>query len=208
MRRRGLSSCSTPELAGKHVFAEALTSNDNEENIFLWPLLEQTSLDYYDLTLHETLRRAFSLGGNLRELVDPAANRQALPWSRAVTFSVTHDMPNNDGFRAQMLDAQDEFLANVYVICRDGGAPRDSWRRNGGPRRPHRARHRPKAGECLAAPGMNHMPPRGGPPFGMSGWLDIRVRRHGSHSGPDPGDTRQLVNPSPCSISARSDAAT
>ncbi|MBI5443373.1 MAG: alpha-amylase family protein, partial [Deltaproteobacteria bacterium] len=112
-----------PELEGEFVFGEALTANDREESIFLWPLLESTSISYYDFPLHETLRRAFSPGGSLRELVDPAAYRQALPWKRAVTFAVTHDIPYNDGFRWQLLDPQDEFLAKAYLLSRDGGVP-------------------------------------------------------------------------------------
>lgn len=112
-----------PELTGKFVFAEALTSNDSEERLFLWPLFDTTSVAYYDFPLHETLRRVFTPNGSMRELVDPAAYGQALPWNRAVTFSVTHDIPYNDGFRWQMLDPQDEFLANCYLLCRDGGVP-------------------------------------------------------------------------------------
>lgn len=111
------------DLKGRFVFAEALTSNDGEENLFLWPLLDRTSVSYYDFPLHETLRRVFAPAGSMRELVDPAAYRQALDWNRGVTFSVTHDIPYNDGFRWQMLDPQDEFLANCYLICRDGGVP-------------------------------------------------------------------------------------
>lgn len=49
----------------------------------------------------------------MRELVDPAAYGQALAWNRGVTFSVTHDIPNNNGFRWELLDSQDEFLANA-----------------------------------------------------------------------------------------------
>lgn len=113
----------TSDMAGKFLFGEALTSNDNEERVFLWPLFDNSYLSFYDFPLHETLRRAFSPGGSLRELVDPASFGQALPWWRAVTFSVTHDMPNNDGFRGVMLHPQDEYLANVYLMGRDGGVP-------------------------------------------------------------------------------------
>jgi len=113
----------TPDMAGKFLFGEALTSNDNEEMVFLWPLFDNSYLSFYDFPLHETLRRAFSPGGSMRELVDPASCGQALPWWRAVTFSVTHDMPNNDGFRGVMLQPQDEYLANVYLMGRDGGVP-------------------------------------------------------------------------------------
>jgi len=112
-----------PEMIGKFVFGEALTANDQEENLFLWPLVESTSISFYDFPLYETLRRAFSPAGTLRELVDPAAYGQALSWQRGVTFTVTHDIPNNDGFRWQMLDPRDEFLANAYVLGRYGSVP-------------------------------------------------------------------------------------
>lgn len=98
----------TADMHGKYVFGEALTANDGEENMFLWPLLDATSISFYDFPLHETLRRVFSPAGTMRELADPAALRQALPWHRGVTFSITHDIPYNDGFRWQMLDPQDE----------------------------------------------------------------------------------------------------
>lgn len=113
----------TADMAGKFLFGEALTSNDDEERGFLWPLFDNSYLSFYDFPLHETLRRSFSPGGSMRELVDPASFGQALPWWRAVTFSVTHDMPNNDGFRGVMLQTQDEYLANVYLMGRDGGVP-------------------------------------------------------------------------------------
>ncbi len=113
----------TADMAGKYLFGEALTANDHEERIFLWPLLQETALSFYDFPLHETLRRVFSPGGSMRELTDPATNGQALPWNRAVTVAVTHDIPNNDGFRGQLLDRHDEFLAKAYIMGRDGGIP-------------------------------------------------------------------------------------
>ena len=113
----------TRDMAGKFLFGESLTSNDAEEDLFIWPLLEKIDVSFYDFPLHETLRRVFSPGGSLRELVNPAAFGQALPWNRAVTFSVTHDIPYNDCFRGQLLHSQDEFLANAYILGRDGGVP-------------------------------------------------------------------------------------
>lgn len=113
----------TPDTAGKFIFGESLTANDNEERIFLWPLLTETRMSFYDFPLHETLRRVFAPSGSMRELADPAAFGQALPWARAVTVAVTHDIPNNDGFRWQLLSTQDEFLAKVYIMGRDGGVP-------------------------------------------------------------------------------------
>lgn len=113
----------TPEMVGKYLFGEALTANDNEERIFLWPLVHDTTMSFYDFPMYETLRRVFAPGGTMRELVDPAAYGQALDRWRAVTVAVTHDIPNNDGFRWQLLDPQDEFLAMVYLMGRDGGVP-------------------------------------------------------------------------------------
>lgn len=112
----------TVDMAGKYLFGEVLTANDQEENLFIWPLFDR-ELSFYDFPLHETLRRVFAPGGSMRELVDPAAFGQALPFWRAVTFGVTHDMPNNDGFRGVMLHPQDEYLANAYLLGRDGGVP-------------------------------------------------------------------------------------
>jgi alpha-amylase len=113
----------TVDMAGKYLFGEALTANDLEEQLFLWPLWDRESLSFYDFPLFETIRRAFAPGGSMRELVDPAACGQALSRWRAVTFSVTHDIPNNDGFRWQLLDPRDEYLGNAWLLGRDGGVP-------------------------------------------------------------------------------------
>jgi len=114
----------TIDMNGKYLFGEALTTNDQEEKVFLWPIFGGCEcLSFYDFPLYETLLRAFAPGGSLRELVDPAAYGQALPPWRAVTFGVTHDMPNNDGFRGVLLAPQDEYLAKVYILGRDGGVP-------------------------------------------------------------------------------------
>jgi alpha-amylase len=113
----------TPDMAGKFVFGESLTCNDEQERLFIWPMVHSTGISYYDFPLHEMLRSAFSPGGSMRCLVDPAGCGQALPWSRSVTFAVTHDIPNNDCFRGQLLDRQDEFLAKAYIFGRDGGVP-------------------------------------------------------------------------------------
>ena len=59
----------------------------------------------------------------MNQLVDPAAYGQALTPDKAVTFSITHDIPTNEGFRYQILDATDELLANAYIMGRDGGTP-------------------------------------------------------------------------------------
>jgi alpha-amylase len=110
-------------LAGRLVFGEALTFNEGENQVFLWPALRECAMAFYDFPLQQTMRRAFSPGGSLRELVAPAQYGRALPWDRAITFSVTHDVPNNDGFRGMLFDRTDEMLVNAYVLGRDGGLP-------------------------------------------------------------------------------------
>jgi alpha-amylase len=107
----------------KFVFGETLTFDRDQNAEFLWPIIRETDLACYDFPLQQTMLGAFSMGGSMRALVDPASVGNALPWYRAVTFSVTHDVPNNDGFRGLLLDAQDEYLANAYVLGRDGGVP-------------------------------------------------------------------------------------
>jgi len=110
-------------LRGKFLFGETLTFDEHQNQEFLWPIVRETGLPCYDFPLQQALVRAFSAGGSMRSLSDPAAVGMALPSHQAVTFTVTHDVPNNDGFRGMLLDAHDEFLANAYVLGRDGGVP-------------------------------------------------------------------------------------
>jgi len=107
----------------KFVFGETLTFDDSQNAEFLWPVIRETNLPCYDFPLQQALLRAFREGGSMRELVNPEAQGHALPWQRAVTFTVTHDVPNNDGFRGMLLDPHDEYLANAYILGRDGGVP-------------------------------------------------------------------------------------
>lgn len=110
-------------MQGKYIFGETLTFDRSQNDLFLWPVLSQTGLPCYDFPLQQTMLRAFSSGGSLRELTQPAAYGNALPWNKSVTFTVTHDVPNNDGFRGMLLDPHDEYLANAYILGRDGGVP-------------------------------------------------------------------------------------
>lgn len=110
-------------LRGKFLFGETLTFDDNQNREFLWPIVRETGLPCYDFPLQQSLLRAFSAGGSMRSLSDPAAVGMALPPQQAVTFTITHDVPNNDGFRGMILEGHDEFLANAYVLGRDGGVP-------------------------------------------------------------------------------------
>jgi alpha-amylase len=112
-----------PKARGLFWFGEVLTGSDRDEDIFLDPFLRETWMSAYDFPLFQTIREAFGLGGSLRALIDPASQDNALPWNRAVTFVVNHDIPHNNGFRFWLLDRQDEHLAYAYLLGRDGGVP-------------------------------------------------------------------------------------
>ncbi|MBD8524469.1 alpha-amylase family protein [Pseudomarimonas arenosa] len=113
--------------AGMHVFGEVITSRgsgDEEYRLFLQPYLNQTDHAAYDFPLHGSLREAFRFGGSMSALVNPQAVGQALAGARAVTVTVTHDMPNNPGiFGWMILNPGDETLAYAYILGRDGGVP-------------------------------------------------------------------------------------
>ena len=111
---------------GVHVFGEIITTGGAgtaESDNFLTPYINATGHSAYDFPLFAQLRSAFGFGGSMSQLVDPGAYGQALPGSQAVTFSVTHDIPLNAGFRYQIMDPQDEYMANAYILGRDGGVP-------------------------------------------------------------------------------------
>jgi alpha-amylase len=124
-----LRSVLSADLIGsKKVYAEIITSGgagNLEYDRFLAPFLRDMPSNFgaYDFPLLNSLKRSFSFGGSLRELVDPGAYGQALDRFRALTMPVTHDIPNNSGFRYLIMDATDEKLAYAYLLGRDGGEP-------------------------------------------------------------------------------------
>jgi alpha-amylase len=112
--------------ADAFVFGELITGGgvgNLEYQLFLQPYLVGTDHAAYDFPLFHAIRGAFAFGARLDALVDPLAAGQALPGARAVTFTVTHDIPNNQGFRGLLLDPVDETLAYAFVLGRNGGAP-------------------------------------------------------------------------------------
>jgi alpha-amylase len=111
------------EIASKYLFGEVLITSEHDENIFIDPFLQETWISAYDFPLFGTIREAFSLGGSLRKLVRPEAEDNALPWYRAVTFVVNHDIPYNKDFRGWLLERQDEHLAYAYILGKNGGVP-------------------------------------------------------------------------------------
>lgn len=109
-----------------HIFGEIITSGGAtkpEYDLFLEPFLAQTDLGAYDFPLFQTLFDALQPKGSLKSLVDPYCFGQALSESRAITFAITHDIPNNDVFADLVMDETSEWLAYCYILGRDGGVP-------------------------------------------------------------------------------------
>lgn len=109
-----------------HIFGEIITSGgatQPEYELFLEPYLAQTRLGAYDFPLFQTLYDALQPKGSLKSLVDPYCFGQALSETRAITFAITHDIPNNDVFANLVMTQAQEWLAYCYLLGRDGGVP-------------------------------------------------------------------------------------
>ena len=75
-----------------------------------------------DFHLVSTMSNAFSIGGDLRSLIDPANSGNALPGAKAVTFAHNHDIAKGQiGYKLPTL--QDTKLANAYILARQEGFP-------------------------------------------------------------------------------------
>lgn len=109
-----------------HIFGEIITdggATEDEYELFLQPYLENTLLSAYDFPLFQTLFDALQPKGSMKSLIDPYSFGQALSSRRAITFAVTHDIPNNDVFSDLVMEEADEWLAYSYILGRDGGVP-------------------------------------------------------------------------------------
>ncbi len=109
-----------------HIFGEIITDGGatvEEYQLFLEPYLQETRLGAYDFPLFTTIFKAFSKAGSFKSLIDPYCFGEALSPGRAITFVVTHDIPNNDVFLDLVMDEEDEWLAYAYILGRDGGVP-------------------------------------------------------------------------------------
>ncbi|WP_322804867.1 alpha-amylase family protein [Vibrio alfacsensis] len=109
-----------------HIFGEIITDGGatvEEYELFLEPYLKETRLGAYDFPLFSTIFKAFSKKGSFKSLIDPFCFGQALSNGRAITFAVTHDIPNNDVFLDLVMDEESEWLAYAYILGRDGGVP-------------------------------------------------------------------------------------
>lgn len=109
-----------------HIFGEIITdggATEEEYELFLEPYLKHTRLGAYDFPLFNTIFKAFDKKGSFKSLINPYCFGQALSNTRAITFAVTHDIPNNDVFLEYMMEEEAEKLATAFILGRDGGVP-------------------------------------------------------------------------------------
>ncbi len=107
-------------------FGEIITdggATKEEYQLFLQPYLQSTTLAAYDFPLFNSIFKAFSETGDMKSLINPYCFGQALSKSRAITFAITHDIPNNDVFSDLVMEERYEWLAYCYILGRDGGVP-------------------------------------------------------------------------------------
>ncbi len=111
---------------GVHIFGEIITdggATKQEYELFLKPYLRKTKLGAYDFPLFNTVLHALKPEGRMSALIDPYNVGEALKRQRAITFVVTHDIPNNDVFHGLIMAQASEWLGYCYILCRDGGVP-------------------------------------------------------------------------------------
>ncbi|MGF1758575.1 alpha-amylase [Photobacterium sagamiensis] len=111
---------------GVHIFGEIITdggATKQEYELFLKPYLANTQLGAYDFPLFHTVSDVFNHNASMASLINPYSVGYALANDRAITFAITHDIPNNDVFLDQVMSEENERLAYCYVMGRDGGVP-------------------------------------------------------------------------------------
>ncbi|WP_036820144.1 alpha-amylase family glycosyl hydrolase [Photobacterium sanctipauli] len=111
---------------GVHIFGEIITNggaSKEEYNLFLEPYLKDTNLGAYDFPLFHSIFNTMEKDAPMTDLVNPYSVGEALAYDRAITFAITHDIPNNDVFLDQVMSEESEMLAYSYILGRDGGVP-------------------------------------------------------------------------------------
>ena len=100
----------------KFVYGEVIGQTIEESN-------EYTGIfSVTDFHLVSTMSNAFSIGGDLRSLIEPATSGKALPGTKAITFAQNHDIVTGQiGYK--LPTAQDTRLANAFVLARQDGFP-------------------------------------------------------------------------------------
>ncbi len=102
----------------KFYYGEAIGRNYDESMKYI-PVFPKVT----DFQLVNTLKDAFSYGGDLRSLVNPADSQRALPGDDAVTFARNHDTWAPGQFDNWKFDKNDLVLATAYVLARKEGTP-------------------------------------------------------------------------------------
>ncbi|OEF23608.1 alpha-amylase family glycosyl hydrolase [Vibrio rumoiensis] len=109
---------------GVKVFGEIITdggAGKAEYDVFLKPFIDHTPIDAYDFPMFHALLSIFKYGNSMQTLLALKENEQCLDPKRAITFAVTHDIPNNGIFRNQLFTPQQEHLVYCYLLgCCDG----------------------------------------------------------------------------------------
>ncbi|MBW4521646.1 MAG: hypothetical protein KME16_18355 [Scytolyngbya sp. HA4215-MV1] len=102
----------TPKLVYGEVIGETLAESNEYTGIF--PIT--------DFHLLRTMITAFSVGGDLRSLINPVAHQQALPGIQAIVFANNHDLKAGQ-LGLQFASAPDQQLANAFVLAQQTGLP-------------------------------------------------------------------------------------
>jgi alpha-amylase len=96
-------------------YIEVIQDNDTKAERYLWVAAET------DFPLYNSMKRAFSFGGNLRSLRVP----EAINDTRSVVFGENHDTIRSLNQYAinPYDDRSDSYLATAYVLARESGTP-------------------------------------------------------------------------------------
>ncbi|MEC4984671.1 MAG: alpha-amylase family glycosyl hydrolase [Oscillatoria sp. PMC 1068.18] len=122
--------------AAKHISVEDLEQLVQiipEDKFYYGEVIGQTfdeSMKYVptfpkvtDFQLVNTLKSAFSFGGDLRSLINPRDTERALPGEQAVTFARNHDTWAARQFENWKFSDRDLPLATAYILARKEGLP-------------------------------------------------------------------------------------
>ncbi|HLO87961.1 MAG TPA: alpha-amylase family glycosyl hydrolase [Nostocaceae cyanobacterium] len=102
----------------KLYYGEVIGNNYSESMSYIPVFLKVT-----DFQLVNTLKSAFSFGGDLRSLVNPSDTQRALPGQYAVIFARNHDTWAPGQFDNWKFDDGDLPLATAYVLAINEGTP-------------------------------------------------------------------------------------
>lgn len=106
----------------KLIFAEIIADRQTYDRE-LGEYLNHTNMLLMDFPLLSSLKEAFSISGDLRNLLGGEYTKSSLPPGRSISFVINHDIPNNAVFTNLILNKRDEILAHIFMFARDGSIP-------------------------------------------------------------------------------------